>query len=167
MVRNDTSYTLGNGTLTLMVGIPGSGKSTVARSLSDISGAEICSTDDFWYQDDPTVYTFDVKRLGEAHRWNQQRAASFMAAGQDVIIDNTNLDDYAKQPYYALANIYNFDVVIVTVDTPVNICIARQYERPADRRVPTDVIFKMHSKLKGYGEYAPAEYDLKEELSGY
>jgi predicted kinase len=153
MVRNDTSFTLGNGTLTLMVGIPGSGKSTVARSLSDVSGAEICSTDDYWYQDDPTVYTFDVKRLGEAHRWNQQRAASFMAAGQDVIIDNTNLDDRSREPYYALASIYNFDVVVVTVDTPVNICIARQVDRPEDRRVPPDVIRKMWSKLRGYDDY--------------
>lgn len=61
--------------LVLLRGLPGSGKSFLARTLQeDNPGGVILSTDDYFYINGQ--YQFDVKYLGEAHEWNQNRDES-------------------------------------------------------------------------------------------
>ncbi|XP_021065975.1 NEDD4-binding protein 2 [Mus pahari] len=61
--------------LVLLRGLPGSGKSFLARTLQeDNPGGVILSTDDYFYINGQ--YQFDVKYLGEAHEWNQNRGKS-------------------------------------------------------------------------------------------
>ena len=75
-------------TLTIMRGVPGSGKSTKAKAL----GGFVLSTDDFFMTaEDNPKYLFNPKQLGAAHAWNQNRARDAMTAGiEHVIVDNTN-----------------------------------------------------------------------------
>src|SRR3954463_3476877 len=113
-----------------MQGIPGSGKSTLAKVIADRNDAIVFSTDDFWIHrvEHDVIYDFDAKRLGEAHRWNQQRCAEEMASkdGGNIVIDNTNIRRKDAQVYQTLASVFDYDVVVVRIDVPVEVAIARQ-----------------------------------------
>ncbi|XP_043747992.1 NEDD4-binding protein 2-like 1 isoform X3 [Cervus elaphus] len=62
--------------LYLLRGLPGSGKTTLARQLQhDFPRALIFSTDDFFFREDG-AYEFNPDFLEEAHEWNQKRGIS-------------------------------------------------------------------------------------------
>jgi len=141
-------------TLFIMQGIPGSGKSTMAKLIADKHEAIIFSTDDFWYDyaEDGKHYTYnyDPARIDEAHRWNQQRCAKEMIAedGGNIVIDNTNIQRWQAHPYLVLASIFEYDVQVISVQVPVEVAIARQAQRPVDRQIPEEVIRRMHSEME-------------------
>ena len=118
--------------LVILRGLPGSGKSTLAREIVDSEPTwltDIFSTDDFFYRVKlsrvdgvshfSTVYTFDSRRLGEAHKWNQARTREAMFhfnemymhepcmheadPGRMIVIDNTNSEWWETQPYVEAA----------------------------------------------------------------
>ncbi|XP_061638211.1 NEDD4-binding protein 2-like 2 [Phyllopteryx taeniolatus] len=89
--------------LILMRGLPGSGKTTMARELllSGPSGL-ILSTDDYFAHNGG--YRYEPGLLGEAHEWNHRRASDAMHDGHSpVIIDNTNLQAWEMKPYVQMA----------------------------------------------------------------
>nr|XP_048275151.1 NEDD4-binding protein 2-like 1 isoform X4 [Myodes glareolus] len=62
--------------LYLLRGLPGSGKTTLAREMQrDFPRAMIFSTDDFFFREDG-AYEFNPDFLEEAHEWNQKRGIS-------------------------------------------------------------------------------------------
>ncbi|XP_024204286.2 NEDD4-binding protein 2-like 1 isoform X17 [Pan troglodytes] len=66
--------------LYLLRGLPGSGKTTLARQLQhDFPRALIFSTDDFFFREDG-AYEFNPDFLEEAHEWNQKREETFMVS---------------------------------------------------------------------------------------
>lgn len=133
----------------LMRGIPGSGKSWIAKAMSN-AFTGICSTDDFWYLiGSGTRYAFDPKRLAEAHEWNLDNAEEYLRNFTNVtaIIDNTNINPRDMEPYFDLAVKYNSEVSIVQVDTPLEVCLSRNALRTPDRRIPPHVIERMYSNF--------------------
>jgi predicted kinase len=138
--------------LTIMQGIPGSGKSTVAKALADKTEAIIFSTDDFWYQrgPNPLSYDYDPALSGNAHRWNQRRTAQEMAAddGGNIIIDNTNIKARDIRPYLSLAEIFEYEVQVVRVEVPLDVALDRNSRRSVDRQVPEEIIRRMHENME-------------------
>ncbi|KAG3293209.1 NEDD4-binding protein 2-like 1 isoform X3 [Ictidomys tridecemlineatus] len=104
--------------LYLLRGLPGSGKTTLARQLQhDFPRALIFSTDDFFFREDG-AYEFNPDFLEEAHEWNQKRARKAMRRGiSPIIIDNTNLHAWEMKPYAVMALENNYEVIFREPDT--------------------------------------------------
>ncbi|XP_062963923.1 NEDD4-binding protein 2 [Cynocephalus volans] len=115
VIRKKTSY-IGL-VLVLLRGLPGSGKSFLARTLQeDNPNGVILSSDDYFYINGQ--YQFDVKYLGEAHEWNQNRAKeAFEKKVSPIIIDNTNLQAWEMKPYVALSQKHKYKVLFREPDT--------------------------------------------------
>lgn len=92
--------------LILVRGLPGSGKSTIAKAL--IGFYMHVETDMFWI-DDQGNYDFRPSKLGEAHQWCRNRTTELMTAGFSVVVSNTFTTKKELLPYFELAK--EFDCV--------------------------------------------------------
>ncbi|NXX76351.1 N4BP2 protein, partial [Urocolius indicus] len=103
--------------LVLLRGVPGSGKSYLARTLlEDNPGGIILSTDDYFYKQGQ--YHYDPDCLEEAHDWNRKRAKEACEMGiSPIIIDNTNIQAWEMKPYVALAQQFKYKVMFREPDT--------------------------------------------------
>ncbi|XP_061850195.1 NEDD4-binding protein 2 isoform X2 [Colius striatus] len=103
--------------LVLLRGVPGSGKSYLARTLlEDNPGGIILSTDDYFYKQGQ--YHYDPDCLEEAHDWNRKRAKeAFETRISPIIIDNTNIQAWEMKPYVALAQQFKYKVMFREPDT--------------------------------------------------
>ncbi|XP_026564735.1 NEDD4-binding protein 2-like 1 isoform X2 [Pseudonaja textilis] len=104
--------------LYLLRGLPGSGKSTLARQLKhEFPNAVIFSTDEYFITEDGT-YEFNPDCLGDAHKWNQERARKAMKKGKSpIIIDNTNIHAWEMKPYAIMALENRYKVIFREPDT--------------------------------------------------
>ncbi|XP_043829231.1 NEDD4-binding protein 2 isoform X2 [Dromiciops gliroides] len=114
-VRRKTPYV--GQTLVLLRGLPGAGKSFLARKLLEENpNGIILSSDDFFNKNGQ--YQFDGNLLGEAHEWNQKRAKEALEKKvSPVIIDNTNLQSWEMKPYILLSQKYKYKVHFREPDT--------------------------------------------------
>lgn len=104
--------------LYILRGVPGSGKSGVARALADSLDytTEICSADDF-FTDEFGVYTFVPELLAEAHDRCYNRAYDAMAGGCNrVIVDNCNVDPAHFAHYEDAARDFGYRVIHLVVE---------------------------------------------------
>lgn len=138
-------------TLVIMRGLPWTGKSYRAKELKEAAeDAEIYSTDDFWYTqvkpEKPDEYSFNQRFLGQAHRWNQQRAKRAIEGGKSlIIIDNTNTTAGEPKPYveYALAQDY-----AVRIEEPTSDRWKEISALLADKRANKDALKIWAAKLE-------------------
>jgi predicted kinase len=96
--------------LQILRGIPGSGKSTYAKSQT---GAVICSADDYFLQADGT-YQYDKTKLQDAHDFCFKKCHDALHAGeQTVIIDNMNATAWEISPYIMLGRNFGYNVEVL------------------------------------------------------
>lgn len=102
--------------MVLMRGLPGSGKTSLAKIIKGRSGV-ILSTDDFFCNEEG-LYRYDPHRLPEAHGWNKHRALVKVQEGRTpVIIDNTNVQAWEMKPYIIMALHHGYEVDILEPET--------------------------------------------------
>ncbi|KAI5099205.1 NEDD4-binding protein 2-like 2 [Silurus meridionalis] len=133
--------------LILMRGVPGSGKTTLARQISS-SGPSglILSTDDYFYQKDS--YHFEPALLSTAHTWNQNRAKKAMLDEYTpVIIDNTNIQAWEMKPYVAAALEMGYRVDFVEPDTSWK-CDPAELEKRNHHGVPKKSLINMLDRFE-------------------
>jgi predicted kinase len=139
--------------LYLMRGIPGSGKSVVAQMIANGTNGLICSTDDYWLDEDGN-YLFDSNRLGDAHKGNQRKVAEAMGRGESsIIVDNMNIQARVLTPYLTLASLFGYTVQVIDVSTDFETASRRNSERPSIRQVPESVLNNMDYNLNQIGRF--------------
>lgn len=138
--------------IVIMRGIPGSGKSFEAKALKATvealgKTASIRSTDDLFMRDG--VYCFNPASLGFNHNHNVRLVDQDCRDKIDVIIvDNTNIKQYAIKPYLLIAKEHGYDVELKEINTALDVCLKRNAERSPDRKVPEDVVRRMHDEMQ-------------------
>lgn len=137
-----------------MQGLPGSGKSTIAREFLK----QGFSSDDFpnlyIRDDDGNIVDIDVTKLGDAHGSVFRHAVYALQAGHSAVIDNTNLSALELAPYVNMAQAFGAAPILVQVVTDPKIAFGRQTHGVpfgVDRNPETGEIVKTHE----FGEQPP------------
>jgi predicted kinase len=99
--------------INIMRGVPGSGKSTKAKTLT--KPEFICSADD-WHIENDGVYRYKAHEAPKAHAACLKKAIALLNGARGVadlvhiVIDNTNLRRWEYEPYVQLAEIAGAEV---------------------------------------------------------
>jgi predicted kinase len=125
-------------TLTMMVGVSGSGKSTVAQRIAEETGAYIASSDAIRgqiYGDENCqanhARVFEILHKDILHR---------LKAGQDCVYDATNLSCKRRMAY--LKTLAHLDITkrcVVVITTPEDI---KERMEKRERKVPMEVVHR-------------------------
>jgi predicted kinase len=105
-----------NTQLILLRGLPGSGKSTFAKLLLNMSREKIVHYEADMYFETNGGYHFDPTKLSDAHQWCLQATSNTLLAGVSVIVSNTFTRLMELQPYLNLAKRYNVPVTVLHVE---------------------------------------------------
>jgi len=127
--------------LAILVGLPGSGKSTYVQQLKlpALSSDEIRRL----LADDPEDQTIHARVFSTLRYLARQR----LAIGRPVTyIDATHLTPHERKPWIEMARECGCDIEAVFFDVPVEICRARNRRR--HRVVPEYAMDRMAAKLR-------------------
>ena len=109
-----------NKILTLVRGLPGSGKSTFANLITN--KFSICEADLFFY-DKEGNYNFDGSRLKLAHVWCFNQVRTRMEDNKlnpqfypEIVVSNTFTQEWEMEKYYELAEQYGYKVFSIIVE---------------------------------------------------
>jgi predicted kinase len=139
--------------LILLVGLPASGKTTLAKKLVE-KGFECLNADtiraelygDESEQGDPAkVFSLLLERL-----------QSLMESKKDIVVDNTNLKPAHRRPILDRARTGGYkDVQLWVLDVPLDVCLHRNALR--ERKVQEDVIANMFMTFNRTGRPSSEE----------
>ena len=96
--------------LIIVRGIPGSGKSTIARRY-EAAGFVHVESDMYFMRDGE--YKFDATKLHTAHQWCQNEVQAHLEAGQEVVVSNTFTRLWEMEKYLEMAERLNIEDVKV------------------------------------------------------
>lgn len=128
--RRDLAFITGTVKVVLMVGMPGSGKSTISQLLASAYGFWRFSSDQirmeelFPDQDHRNAAQHDQVMVAryQVYRELARRVAAAVARGQRVVVDSTNLDDKRDLIIQALLEVTQPEqIAFVCVKTPEKI----------------------------------------------
>jgi tRNA uridine 5-carbamoylmethylation protein Kti12 len=123
-------------TLTLVRGLPGSGKSTIARNLAWCPRESIHLEADMYFVKDG-VYQFDSTQLGQAHEWCQNQTKQYLKRNFDVVVSNTFTTVKELARYFEIAK----ELSIIP-----NVIIA-QNQFQNTHNVPAETLKKMSDRF--------------------
>ena len=103
--------------LVILRGLPGSGKTTIARSLSEANKYPVFSIDDYFTNPETGEYhfAFSENHLAYKHCETQTEKA-MQEQKQKIFLHNTFTLDWEIEPYFELAKRYQYDVFVLTVE---------------------------------------------------
>lgn len=106
--------------MNIVRGLPGSGKTTLAKGLSlRVSQAGTPSavvSADMYFHKDTGKYDFDREELYRAHRWCQDTTNILLQDGIEVYVANTFLGFKEMASYLSYATLHNFGITLITAN---------------------------------------------------
>lgn len=103
--------------LILLRGLPGSGKTTLARVLSENSTYPVFSVDDYFTNEVTGEYVFNFQNNHLAYKQCEALTNDAMQqAIPKIIVHNTFTMDWELEPYFRLAAEYNYQIFVATVE---------------------------------------------------
>jgi len=130
--------------LTLVRGLPGSGKSTFANTITN--KFSICEADKFFY-DKEGNYNFDGSKLRQAHEWCRNQVETRMKDNQlnpqfypEIVVSNTFTQEWEMEAYYKLAEQYGYKVFSIIVEN--------RHGGVNEHGVPADKLEQMRNRFE-------------------
>ena len=126
--------------LYIVRGIPGSGKSTFAKSL----GGTHFEADMFFMKDGE--YKFDMFKLKDAHKWCQDSVNTAMILNttadlnKTIVVSNTFTQEWEMKPYFELAEVHGYKVF--------SIIIENRHGGVNEHNVPEEVLSSMKNRFE-------------------
>lgn len=144
----------------ILAGLPGSGKSKLAKELGELHpNTRILSSDDYFMRDGE--YKFNPAKLGEAHdrcwqvfveecdRWYFWKRSDGL-----VIVDNTNTSPFELAPYVRYAKGLEVPVLTLFVKRTFELCL-----RDQTHGVSLETMQRMAETLANTHHYFPAYWE--------
>ena len=107
--------------LYIVRGVPGSGKSTFAKTLTN--DYSICEADQYFVDIETGEYKFNFDELKNAHQWCRDKVEIRMKDNQvnyqfypTIVVSNTFTQEWEMEPYFKLAEKYGYTVFSVIVE---------------------------------------------------
>jgi len=121
--------------LYIVRGIPGSGKSTFAKTL----GGSHHEADKFFMVDGK--YQFDGTKLKDAHIWCQNKVKTDMMVGREkIVVSNTFTQEWEMEPYLELAKTHEYKIFSIIVEN--------RHGGTNEHGVPDEVLTKMCGRFE-------------------
>lgn len=107
--------------LILIRGLPGSGKSTLAKILSEDGNFPVTSIDAYFTDPLTGKYVFDPYKNHLAYDQCKTQTEKHLKEGiKKVFVDNTFTIEWEMEPYFKLANEYNYRLYVLTLENRHN-----------------------------------------------
>jgi len=136
--------------LFLLRGLPGAGKSTLAKSLTDGPGSDYFEADKYFVNKDGN-YNFDASKLKQAHQWCKEQVEFGMVNGHEnffrihgpkplatIVVSNTFTQEWEMKPYFELAEKYGYRVYSLVVEN--------RHGGVNEHSVPKETLDKMENR---------------------
>ena len=124
--------------LILLRGLPGSGKSTVAKLLTADYG-RFREADMFFMENG--VYKFDPSKIKDAHAWCKNEVEYLMIYdSRKIVVSNTFTQAWEMVPYYELAEKYGYRVYSLIVEN--------RHNGVNEHNVPEESLIKMRNRFE-------------------
>jgi predicted kinase len=121
--------------LYILRGLPGAGKSTLAKSL----GGKHIEADMFFETKDG--YKFDILKIKDAHSWCQNMVGSWMSDNeQRIVVSNTFTQEWEMKPYLEWAEDFGYKVFSIIVEN--------RHGGISVHNVPQETLSKMEKRFE-------------------
>ena len=122
--------------LYIVRGIPGSGKSTFAKTL----GGQHYEADMFFINENGE-YNFDVTKIKDAHKWCQSFVETNMVLEYPkIVVSNTFTQEWEMEPYFKLAKEYGYKTFSIAVEN--------RHGGTNEHGVPEDKLEQMRNRFE-------------------
>lgn len=123
----------------MVVGLPASGKSTLAEKLKEEYNAEIISSDNLRKE----LYNDEQNQEHNSEIFNEmmKRTIAYLKKNKNIIYDATNINSKRRINICAQVSKYADEKICYLLTTSYELCIKRNNER--ERKVPDEVIKRM------------------------
>lgn len=103
--------------LILLRGLPGSGKTTLAKELSEKGKYPVFSVDDYFTDSKTGNYNFEFDKNHLAYKQCEESTKQGMQNGvSKIFIDNVFSLEWELEPYFKLASQFKYQIFVLTVE---------------------------------------------------